>query len=122
MIRSIGVYSGITFFLSKGVYSLKKVFALRGGKFFQLRVDPMLKHFEIRRNDYYNPVALRTAKTLWSYGRSECNRVKIMLNPRKMNMYIYTLYTISTCMPLYKVQPLVSAYRSEYAFLAYTVS
>ena len=22
-----------------------------------------------------NPVALRTAKTLWSFGRSECNRV-----------------------------------------------
>ena len=23
-----------------------------------------------------NPIALRTAKTLWSFGRSECNRVK----------------------------------------------
>ena len=24
-----------------------------------------------------NPIALRTAKTLWSFGRSECNRVKL---------------------------------------------
>ena len=24
----------------------------------------------------FNPVALRTAKTLWSFGRSECNRVR----------------------------------------------
>ena len=23
-----------------------------------------------------NPIALRTVKTLWSFGRSECNRVK----------------------------------------------
>ena len=23
----------------------------------------------------FNPIALRTAKTLWSFGRSECNRV-----------------------------------------------
>ena len=28
-----------------------------------------------------NPIALRTAKTLWSFGRSECNRVKIRLAP-----------------------------------------
>ena len=25
---------------------------------------------------HFNPIALRTAKTLWSFGRSECNRVK----------------------------------------------
>ena len=25
---------------------------------------------------YFNPVVLRTAKTLWSFGCSECNRVK----------------------------------------------
>ena len=25
-----------------------------------------------------NPIALRTAKTLWSFGHSECNRVKGM--------------------------------------------
>ena len=25
----------------------------------------------------FNPIALRTAKTLWSFGCSECNRVKI---------------------------------------------
>ena len=24
----------------------------------------------------FNPIALRMAKTLWSFGRSECNRVK----------------------------------------------
>ena len=24
-----------------------------------------------------NPIALRTAKTLWSFGHSECNRVKL---------------------------------------------
>ena len=27
----------------------------------------------------FNPIALRTAKTLWSFGHSECNRVKIQL-------------------------------------------
>ena len=26
----------------------------------------------------FNPIALRTAKTLWSFGHSECNRVKRM--------------------------------------------
>ena len=26
----------------------------------------------------FNPIALRTAKTLWSFGRSECNRVKYL--------------------------------------------
>ena len=25
-----------------------------------------------------NPIALKTSKTLWSFGRSECNRVKEM--------------------------------------------
>ena len=30
------------------------------------------KHFKL----VFNPIALRTAKTLWSFGRSECNRVK----------------------------------------------
>ena len=24
---------------------------------------------------FFNPIALRTAKTLWSFGLSECNRV-----------------------------------------------
>ena len=27
----------------------------------------------------FNPFALRTAKTLWSFGCSECNRVKALL-------------------------------------------
>ena len=26
--------------------------------------------------DWFNPIALRSAKTLWSFGRSVCNRVK----------------------------------------------
>ena len=26
----------------------------------------------------FNPIALRTAKTLWSFDRSECNRVKVL--------------------------------------------
>ena len=25
---------------------------------------------------HFNPIALRTAKTLWSFGRSECNRIE----------------------------------------------
>ena len=29
-----------------------------------------------RRYVLFNPVALRTAKTLWSFGHSECSRVK----------------------------------------------
>ena len=35
-----------------------------GRKLFSLRIDP------------YNPIALRMAKTLWSFGCSECNRIK----------------------------------------------
>ena len=31
---------------------------------------------EIRNPDNYNPIALRMANTLWSFGCSECNRVK----------------------------------------------
>ena len=27
----------------------------------------------------FNPIALGTAKTLWSFGHSECNRVKVHL-------------------------------------------
>ena len=26
---------------------------------------------------HFNPITLRTAKTLWSFGRFECNRLKI---------------------------------------------
>ena len=32
----------------------------------------------------FNPIALRTAKTLWSFGRSECNRVNGVLNEWKI--------------------------------------
>ena len=35
---------------------------------------------------YVNPIALRTAKTLWSFGHSECNRVK-----RKCK-FVYVVY------------------------------
>ena len=28
----------------------------------------------------FNPIALRLAKTLWSFGHSECNRVKVLVN------------------------------------------
>ena len=34
----------------------------------------MTKPFQ--KNSTRNPIALRMAKTLWSFGRSECNRVK----------------------------------------------
>ena len=30
----------------------------------------------------FNPIALRMAKTLWSFGHSECNRVKGSFAPR----------------------------------------
>ena len=30
----------------------------------------------VKRVDCINPTALRTAKTIWSFGRSECIRVK----------------------------------------------
>ena len=31
-------------------------------------------------NRQFNPIALRNAKTLWSFGRSECNRVKMVFH------------------------------------------
>ena len=33
----------------------------------------------------FNPIALRTAKIVWSFGRSECNRIKV-LNETKSEM------------------------------------
>ena len=33
--------------------------------------------YPIKNKILFNPIALRTAKTLWSFGRSECNRVKL---------------------------------------------
>ena len=47
----------------------------------------MAKHYlyDKRRNRVshlikmkFNPIALRRAKTLWSFGRSECSRVKVL--------------------------------------------
>ena len=37
----------------------------------------MLQKCTVVHTLYFNPTALRTAKTLWSFGCSECNRVKI---------------------------------------------
>ena len=36
-----------------------------------------LMHEQLGKKVFINPIALRTAKTLWSFGRSECNRVKV---------------------------------------------
>ena len=35
----------------------------------------LLFYSEIK-NKFFNPIALRMAKTIWSFGRSECNRIK----------------------------------------------
>ena len=32
--------------------------------------------YPVVRDLIFNPIALRTAKTLWCFGRSECSRVK----------------------------------------------
>ena len=34
-------------------------------------------HLKINGNGYFNPIALRMAKTLQSFGHSECNRVNL---------------------------------------------
>ena len=34
-----------------------------------------------------NPIALRTAKTLWSFGHSECNRVKDILSATGLKVF-----------------------------------
>ena len=47
-----------------------------------------------------NPIALRTAKTLWSFGCSECNRVK-GLKVKRM--------TLAECRPKYKISETASA-------------
>ena len=42
----------------------------------------------------FNPIALRTAKTLWGFGRSECNRVKPngRMLPRSMELLLTRCY------------------------------
>ena len=38
----------------------------------------------------FNPTALRMAKTLWSFGRSKCNRVKrSMVTPPCFFKYVF---------------------------------
>ena len=36
----------------------------------------LLDKCEVEVKPVFNPIALRMTKTLWSYGLSECNRVK----------------------------------------------
>ena len=49
--------------------------SLKGGKSeLSMTERPLALTVDIRLR--FNPVALKTAKTLWSFGRSECNRVK----------------------------------------------
>ena len=55
---------------------------------------------------FVNPIALRKAKTLWSFGHSECSRVKLSQNygkyldrlfaPNDMNMHVllYRVFAI----------------------------
>ena len=44
---------------------------------------------------YFNPIALRTTKTLWSFGCSECNRVIVIsdekLDNRTSNSALFTM-------------------------------
>ena len=48
--------------------------------YFACRYDrQLLTMFELDRS-VINPIALRMAKTLWSFGRSECNRVNSKLH------------------------------------------
>ena len=42
----------------------------------QLRLDCVGLYGYVKVPMYFNPIALTMAKTLWSFGRSECNRVK----------------------------------------------
>ena len=51
--------------------SLKFLFVSKGDR----RCFPGQKPFP-ERNWLFNPIALRMAKTVWSFGHSECNRVK----------------------------------------------
>ena len=48
-----------------------------------------------------NPIALRTAKTLWSFGRSECNRVNALIlvqiqKPVKLPQQIFLFRLLSS--------------------------
>ena len=46
----------------------------------------------------FNPFPLRTAKTLWSFGRSECNRVKSLYKRRRhRTKFISSRVWLSSC-------------------------
>ena len=57
------------------------------GKQWTLHLESILKSLDIfqfpllRLKKPLNPIALRTAKTLWSFGHSECNRVEAVVWP-----------------------------------------
>ena len=42
---------------------------------------------------HFNPIVLRMAKTLWSFGHSECNRVKELPPPQKQKRIHATLFS-----------------------------
>ena len=49
---------------------------------------PEQSHYDVQDRQYcklVNPIAFRMAKTLWSFGHSECNRVKI---PTKRGVHL----------------------------------
>ena len=52
---------------------------------------------------FFNPIALRTAKTLWSFSHSECNRVNFISKPFLFIVFEYhdcnelTLLFLFTC-------------------------
>ena len=45
------------------------------------------KQIDLNKKSMFNHIALRTAKTLWGFGRSECNRVNILANMDSSNIY-----------------------------------
>ena len=55
---------------TKVIFKARIVYAMR--IIFKARIVYALDFFYV----IFNPIALRTAKTLWSFGRSECNKVK----------------------------------------------
>ena len=58
------------------------------------------KNGQVHLSKKINPIALRTAKTLWSFGCSECNRVKggnIETSPYKTYLPLVALSTMKYC-------------------------
>ena len=48
----------------------------KGKQFCDFLFISLDNEYVLKKGSTHNPVALRTAKTLWSFGCSECNRVK----------------------------------------------